>query len=769
MKLTQGISVLTIGFFMLSCSKFTTDTAVEEIIPSIDEMSSVWSSTDTIDFMPSLRNFRAQGVINRDMTSISWFNSPPYSMGYHSGTLKINGKIIRAEMTRWNAYGAERKANHSGIEIYSDTRMVFEENGILWKIIMRNTTDEDQTIQLSQDVVGFLGKYNTQWEWWYPLPSVRGNETALFEKDFLLRFKENLYEKEKIRDNLGLAPGNWPTDLEILSSELYMTKLVKNAVIIEDHNSPVKCAFQFGRKPQSVQLFNSGATVDWTINIPAGESFQHTFTMVYGDSEVTLIDKGSLWMKAFDNTFNSIKEKWNDKWIQIFTPNNNFLSGNVPVLETEDQRAKRVYYISVMTMLYLMNTNLPAMERVVLTGGPGWGGSIMFFWDTTSWRTIGAVSDPEMMLENLKGWLTLDINKIYGRDYLSGNGIGYRYVANYWAIFQMLHEYLVVSGDYALLDEIINGKTIMTHLHEMAYNWQNLSREGEEGYEGDLYKLADFGGDKNALLEAVPNYKHIVVSFNAGYVGMMRRLSEIYEALGNKEKSEKVKTDAAEMAQRVLQLYTGDGVWYGLFPNNEKREIRHILDFHFVGRYMGDDLTPEIKEEMIQFVESELMTESWMRAQSKDDLDADHSDRPDHGPLGSYDGWPLNTMEAFYHMGYPEKAMDFYRAIYPVTLEGTWAQSHELWGDNKYNKNARVRIARRGLSVRDAASGIGYANLMLREFFGFAPKFMNDSPLDKPQMARSIQGKMHHINYQGNFYTIVSNENGLQLIKEKIK
>ncbi|MGD9328643.1 MAG: hypothetical protein PVH48_06710, partial [Cyclobacteriaceae bacterium] len=212
-----------------------------------------------------------------------------------------------------------------------------------------------------------------------------------------------------------------------------------------------------------------------------------------------------------------------------------------------------------------------------------------------------------------------------------------------------------------------------------------------------------------------------------------------------------------------------DGVWYGLFPNNEKREIRHILDFHFVGRYMGDDLTPEIKEEMIQFVESELMTESWMRAQSKDDLDAEHSDRPDHGPLGSYDGWPLNTMEAFYHMGYPEKAMDFYRAIYPVTLEGTWAQSHELWGDNKYNKNARVRIARRGLSVRDAASGIGYANLMLREFFGFAPKFMNDSPLDKPQMARSIQGKMHHINYQGNYYTIVSDENGLQLIKEKIK
>ncbi|MFY0628477.1 MAG: hypothetical protein JXR07_19425 [Reichenbachiella sp.] len=766
MMRTRRIFISAIAFICLSCSNDSSFKSVEDIIPPIAEMSSVWSSTDTIDFMPSMRNFRAQSVINRDMTSVSWFNSPPYSMGYHSGALKIDGKIIRAEMTRWNAYGAERKANHKGIEIHSDTRMVFEQNGIMWKVVLKNTTGEDMTIQLSQDVIGFFGKYNTQWEWWYPLPSLRGNETALFEKDFLLRFKENLYEKEKVRDNLGLENGNWPTDEEILSSDLYAAKRNENTIIIEDQNSPVKCAFHFGRKPESIKLFNSGATANWSIKIPAGKSYEHTYAMVYGDSEMQLIEDAVSWVAEFDDTFDSIKNNWSEKWVQIFTPNNDFLSGNVPALETEDYRAERVYYISAMTMLYLTNTNLPTMERVVLTGGPGWGGSIMFFWDTTSWRTIGAVSDPEMMLENMRGWLTLDINKIYGRDYLSGNGIGYRYVANYWAIFQMLHEYLVVTGDYDLLDEIINGKTILTHLHEMAYNWKNLSLEGEEGYEGDLYKLADFGGDKNALLEAVPNYKHIVVSFNAGYVGMMRRLSEMYAALGDDKKSEAIQSDAANMAQRVLQLYAGNGVWNGLFPNNEKREIRHILDFHFLGRYMGDDLTPETKAEMIQFVESELMTDSWMRAQSKDDLDAEHSDRPDHGPLGSYDGWPLNTMEAFYHMGYPEKAMDFYRAIYPVTLEGTWAQSHELWGENKYDKNARVRIARRGLSVRDAASGIGYANVMLREFFGFAPKFMDDSPLDKPQIVRSIKGKMHHINYKGDLYTIVSNENGLELIKE---
>ncbi len=758
--------------FFISCQRGRMDSnqkSVDLIIPTLDEMSSIWIKCDTLGFMPSIRNFRAQAVANRDMTSVSWFNSPPYSQGYHTGVMKIDGKIVRAELSRWNAYSTERKASYKGLDIHSDTRMVFEENGFLWYVNFSNTTDKDVTFELTQDVIGFFGKYETNWQWWYPLPSLKGNHKEEWEEDFLLPFKRNLFENELVRDNIGLAAKNptWPGDKEIMNSDLYRSELENQSMpLIIDTNSAARVSYAFVRQPESITSYNSGATATWTITIPSGESKRHAFTMSWGDDQMITKQDAKNWSENFDSTFATTKEKWERKWLELFTPGNAFVSGNMPALETTDERASRVYYTSALTMLYLMNTNLPVMDRVVLTGGPSWGGSIQFFWDTTSWRTIGATTDPEIMLENLKGWLKLDINKIYGRDYLGGKGVGYRYVANYWAIFQMLHEYLVVTGDYDFLNEKINGKTILTHMDEMAYNWKNLSREGEEGYEGDVYKLADFGGDKNALLEAVPNYKHIVASFNAGYVGMMKRLSEMYAKLGEEKKSIRAKEEAAQMAQRVLKLYAGNGIWYGLFPNNEKFEIRHILDFHFMGRYMADELSPEIKDEMIDFVESELMTDSWMRAQSKDDIAAEVSDRPDHGSLGAYDGWPLNTMEAMYHMGYPEKAMDFYRAVYPVTMEGTWAQAHELWGDNKYEKNARVRIARRGLCVRDAASGIGFANVMLREFFGFAPKFMDDQPLDKPGLVRSIQGKMHHVRYQDKLYTIVSNENGLELIEE---
>lgn len=768
--MSKYCTLFLLGFF--SCqpeSKEYKQKSVAEIIPSLDQMSSVWIKCDTLGFMPSVRNFRAQAVVNRDLTSISWFNSPPYTQGYHTGAMKLDGKLVRAEQSRWNAYGTERTANHNGLQIYSDYRMVFEENGMLWKIVFTNSTEKDITIELSQDVIGFFGKYETTWQWWTPLPSVRGNKKSDWEEDFLQPFKKNLYENELVRDSIGIEAKypTWPSTADIMNSELYQTVIENQFTpLISDTNSSARVSYAFVEKPASIVARNSGATASWSITIPARGSKTHAYTMAWGDDNEKTKIEAERYAKDFDKVFVSVKEKWENKWLEMFTPGNEFVSGNMPALETSDLRASRVYYISALTMLYLTNTNLPIMDRVVLTGGPIWGGSIQFFWDTTSWRTIGATTDPEIMIENLKGWLLLDINKIYGRDYLSGNGIGYRYVANYWAIFQMLHEYLVVTGDYNLLKEEINGKTILTHMDEMAYNWKNLSKEGEEGYEGDIYKLADFGGDKNALLEAVPNYMHVVASFNAGYVGMMKRLSEMYAKLGEQEKATEAKEAAAAMAHRVLKLYAGNGIWYGLFPNNEKFEIRHILDFQFTGRYMSEELTPKMKEEMINFVESELMTESWMRAQSKDDIVAESSDRPDHGSLGSYDGWPINTMEAMFHMGYPEKAMDFYRAVYPVTLEGTWAQAHELWGENKYDHNARVRIARRGLCVRDAASGIAFANVMLREFFGFAPKFMDDQPLDNPEMVRSIQGKMHHVRYQDKLYTIVSDQDGLELIEE---
>jgi hypothetical protein len=154
-----------------------------------------------------------------------------------------------------------------------------------------------------------------------------------------------------------------------------------------------------------------------------------------------------------------------------------------------------------------------------------------------------------------------------------------------------------------------------------------------------------------------------------------------------------------------------------------------------------------------------------MRAQSLQDVAAEHSDRPDHGPLGAFDGWPAGTMDALTQLGYPGKALEFFQALEPVTHEGCWAQSHELWGVDKLKKNARVRIAQRGWGNRESSGGISISQVMLKDFFGFYPS-VEDSPI-RDRGSFGFSGTLHHVLYGGEYYRLEAEEGTVKMKKER--
>jgi hypothetical protein len=417
-------------------------------------------------------------------------------------------------------------------------------------------------------------------------------------------------------------------------------------------------------------------------------------------------------------------------------------------------------------MLYLLHNNLPQHEKVFLTGGPRWGASITFFWDITLWSTLWASVDPVMMKEHISSWIGIDPSKYYGQDNFGGKGVGNGYSANYWALFQLIRSYITVSGDYEFLAEEIGGKSVLEHLDNWAMNWQKISIYGQEGAVDDIYRLADFGDDEWNLLECVPTYKHIVPSFNIGYAWMMRETAKFHRKMETSDpaRADELEMEAEKMIGRILELYAGDGVWYSLYPGNQKIEVRHCLDFSFFGKYIPDDIPQEIRQEMMEFLYRELMTDGWMRAQSLSDIAAENSDRCDHGPLGAFDGWPADIMDALTQMGYPQKAMDFYHAIEPVTREGIWSQAHELWGEEKETKRARVRIAERGWHNRESSSGIAMSQVMLKDFFGFYPQIEGDAI--RPAQNFEFSGKMHHVLYGGEYWSI-EYSNGVPIMKKE--
>ena len=103
--------------------------------------------------------------------------------------------------------------------------------------------------------------------------------------------------------------------------------------------------------------------------------------------------------------------------------------------------------------------------------------------------------------------------------------------------------------------------------------------------------------------------------------------------------------------------------------------------------------------------------------------------------------------------------------IEPVTYEGIWSQAHELWGEDKNNKKAKVRIAERGWHNRESSSGVAMSQVMLKDFFGFYPDVHGNPFRETNDFV--FDGKLYHVLYGGEYYTIEYQDGKPILIKEE--
>jgi hypothetical protein len=156
----------------------------------------------------------------------------------------------------------------------------------------------------------------------------------------------------------------------------------------------------------------------------------------------------------------------------------------------------------------------------------------------------------------------------------------------------------------------------------------------------------------------------------------------------------------------------------------------------------------------------------WMRAMSLKDAAAAISDRPDHGPMGAYDGWIPLTVGAMWRLGFPSDAFDFYCRTAGVTMEGPFAQAREFYGSQRDHYDAPVRIAEREGCMKECISGVAFADVVVNTFFGFAPSVDGKNILADPQTPRPFTGKLLHVSSRGEGFTISASEKGASVLKE---
>jgi hypothetical protein len=191
--------------------------------------------------------------------------------------------------------------------------------------------------------------------------------------------------------------------------------------------------------------------------------------------------------------------------------------------------------------------------------------------------------------------------------------------------------------------------------------------------------------------------------------------------------------------------------------------LRHCYDFVCIGRFMSQDLTPQMKQEMVAFVERELVDEPWMRAMSPLDKAAAESDRPDHGPMGAYDAWPALTAESMCLLGAWQPAIDFLRSTQPALEEGIYGQAREYYGDNRSERDAPVHIAMRGACMRESVGGGAFAEMIIGTLFGFQPRAGENLSLYEASSDRGFKGELHNVRYDGKLIDIVSDADGVSI------
>lgn len=165
-----------------------TDSALSSAVPTLEDLQSAWidpnaavsnvSATglkgDQRD-LATINNFwgsvgiAPEGVRPVDLFAVNSLELPPFAGcgatvgGFGCGKLAVNGKHLAASATRWTAFEAGRRATlqPSGLEIESATRMVHEENAVLWTISLSNPSAEDVVLNLDFDVAAPVRQYAT--------------------------------------------------------------------------------------------------------------------------------------------------------------------------------------------------------------------------------------------------------------------------------------------------------------------------------------------------------------------------------------------------------------------------------------------------------------------------------------------------------------------------------------------------------------------------------------------------------------------------------
>ena len=711
---------------LLKAAEASPATAVEPIgapaplpdIPTSDSLQSVVMTHKFGDLFnpPGLTNQWGCAQAAMDIAAVRSIAFPPFAQGEMNvaplgaggelltGVLYVDGEYFAATKTPiefvWRPDRIERRSTYKGLELSSVTIVPFETMTAAVKLTVKNFSGARRRTEIKLAINGGATKSVAPW-------------------------------------NAAYSPGEYDNERAVENG--------RDAVLCKSKRT---AAFVLqGSAPKPTQLLPSWIVYD--MDLAAGESRSVVFVNSLGETADAVRRDYDLVVRDFDRVAAATTAEWNAQLRDAFTPGNKRFSGHLPTLVTTDDDLKRIYHSAAMSALFFRRTTPHSVYGTTyVTLAPRYWETTTFLWDISLSAMLLAMLDPAVLRRMIETWMTLDVYKHFGTEFLTGAGVGPWYSVNDYAMSRMAKEYLRWTGDHGWLDKDVGGVKVIDRLVRYAEHWREL--------DVNKHGLADYGGVTN-LLEAVSSYVHEVAGLNAANVYNLRFAADLLEHRGQKDKAATLRKEAVDLAKRVNQLYVpGKGIWKCRLPDGTYNEVHHCYDFGVTLTTIGDLMTQKQRSEMVQFFQRELQTPTWMRALSTRDLDVTFSIRPDHQWTGAYCSWPALALSGLFAAGATDVAFKWIAGLARSAGQGPYAQAHftEVFVAPESNGGA-IKAPSDPPYINDWAcvSGCNYLEPIVDSIFGVNAGLFGEIKA-KPQFGPlDAKAELRNINYQGRKYT----------------
>lgn len=591
---------------------------------------------------------------------------------------------------------------------------------------------------------------------WYPYQIIN---KALFDGVELTSTMRLVFEKKGVLMQIELEnrtdkSATLPLSIELISGKMQNSanSLPCQALISYAGNN---YAYSFANKPDTIKSDGENNNAFWNIRLNPREKKVLSYVISIENYDNQAISNANEWNKTFPKTFSDAKSLWENRWKDVFTPGNKSYSGYLPTFETTDKNLYEIYYLSIVSFLETQQNKVYPTLDIAFGSNNEWANNQAYFWEISQFADMYALLDPKGLKALIKMCLNVNIEQGNAIDYNTGKIVNHWYAVNDYALFKIVDSYVRINKDFAFLKSKCNGKSVLDHLHNSATGW-------EKRFNSD-YGLADYGKDPWSFFETNPDYIHFVPAMNAQNVWMLRSMAEYDQLYGKGKYAESLIQKANQLAIKVKSLYVpGEGVWKVKYPNGDSIVSRHSYDFLTIGMTMNEDLSPKMKNEMMRFVQTELLTSTnYMRAMSLKDPAAFNSDRSDHGPVGCYIGWPAMTVQAMADMGQFEKAETTLSNFRNAFVEAGMGQAIEFLVPVGSAQPVNRIGARAGASF--LLSGSNYANAIIDGLMGYKPSIDGGLTPYMANSARFFDGKIINIRHGEENYSFETKVDGIKM------